>query len=216
MGDTINLPKNLILAKLQHYFSLKNEGVIKPIPHPVDDPNFSDRDDYDASTYREAAVLIPLITATENEQEKILLTLRTEHLNSHAGQVSLPGGSSEPGDEDLIETALRESEEEIGLNPADVKVIGTLGTIVLPSGFCVTPVIGSVKPDYPFRPCPREVAEIFQVPASLLLRPESWQSCYVTYKDRRRKVLELHYGNYRIWGATAAILYHLATELEAI
>ena len=98
-----------------------------------------------------------------------MLTVRSKNLNSHPGQISLPGGSQEPDDLDVVATALRESEEEIGLARSNVEVIGRLGDMALPSGFQVTPIIGLIEPGLDFAPCPIEVAEIFHAPLSLLM-----------------------------------------------
>ena len=132
----------------------------------------------------------------------------------HPGQISLPGGSEEPNDLDVVATALRECEEEIGLVRSNVEVIGRLGDMALPSGFQVTPIVGIIEPDLKFVPCPIEVAEIFHAPLSLLLNPDSYNSTSMTYDNQKRKILELQFERFRIWGATAAILFHLAQEVE--
>ena len=114
----------------------------------------------------------------------------------------------------MFATALRESEEEIGLAPGDVEVIGRLGDMALPSGFQITPIVGLIEPDLEYVPCPIEVAEIFHAPISLLMNPDSYKFTSMTYDNQSRKVLELHFELFRIWGATAAILYHLARMIE--
>jgi len=134
--------------------------------------------------------------------------------NIHPGQVSLPGGSEESIDSGVVATALRESEEEIGLAQSNVEVIGRLGDMALPSGFQITPIVGLIEPDLEFVPCPIEVAEIFHAPLSLLMNPDSYNATSMTYDNQARKILELQFKRFRIWGATAAILYHLAQMIE--
>jgi 8-oxo-dGTP pyrophosphatase MutT (NUDIX family) len=131
-----------------------------------------------------------------------VLTVRSENLNSHPGQISFPGGSEEAIDSDVVATALRESEEEIGLAQGDVEVIGRLGDMALPSGFQITPIVGLIEP------------EIFHAPLSLLINPDSYKPTSMTYDNQSRKILELQFERFRIWGATAAILYHLAQMIE--
>lgn len=198
--------------KLLSYF--QDSSVVRgdPIPHP--DPSVNALMDNDRAALRRAAVLIPVTRHGPSRHSEIVLTVRSENLKSHAGQISLPGGSWEPEDSDSIATALRESEEEIGLQRQDVEVLGELGEMALPSGFRITPVIGIIEPSREFIPCPREVADIFHAPLDLVLDTSAYRSSVMHYNEQPRKVLELMYEDYRIWGATAAILYHLAREIE--
>ena len=163
---------------------------------------------------REAAVLIPFHMLPDSDEPQILLTLRPTWLRSHAGQVSLPGGTREERDADARATALRECEEEIG-TPADrIEVIGELGPVSLPSGYRITPVVGILPPDSRIRPCPIEVETVFHAPASLLLDPGRYRRYQMTWRDRPRDVLELQFGEFRIWGATAAILHGFGHALR--
>ena len=98
----------------------------------------------------------------------------------------------------------------IGLHPQHVEVIGRMGEMALPSGYRITPVVGLIENDLDFVPCPIEVADIFQAPLDLVLDPDAYQQSYVDFRNEKRSILELHYEDYRIWGATAAILHHLA------
>lgn len=157
-------------------------------------------------------MLIPVSRPNDDHPDsKVVLTVRSENLKSHAGQISLPGGSIEAGDADLAAAALREAEEEIGLPRDQVEVIGQLGPMELPSGFRVTPVIGLIPPNLEFTACAREVADIFQTPLELILNPEAYVRSSYLYAGVKRRTLELHYEDYRIWGATAAILHRLAS-----
>ena len=146
----------------------------------------------------------------EGSASHVVLTVRSENLNSHAGQISLPGGSCDPADSDLAATALREAEEEIGLPREQVEVAGELGPMALPSGFLVTPVVGLIPPGLDFTPCSHEVADIFQTPLDLILDPEAYVRSSYILAGVKRQTLELCYEDYRIWGATAAILHRLA------
>ena len=163
---------------------------------------------------RQAAVLIP-VTRLCHGQSELVLTVRSANLKHHAGQISLPGGSTDPADSDVTATALRESEEEIGLRPEQVEIIGQLGELMMPSGFRITPVVGLIDNELVFQPCPIEVADVFRVPLALVLDPGSYRQSSYRYRDQNRAVLELHYEDYRIWGATAAILHHLAEGVQA-
>lgn len=194
------------------YFSRNQNDNPDPIYHPDSLVNkmMSER----PTRLRKASVLIPITRHKPGKASEIVLTVRSKNLNSHAGQVSLPGGSEESIDLDVVATALRESEEEIGLPQSSVEVIGRLGDMALPSGFQITPIVGLIEPDLEFVPCPIEVAEIFHAPLSLLMNPDAYNSTSMTYDDQARKVLELQFERFRIWGATATILCHLAQMIE--
>jgi len=202
------------LRGLLRYFRSGQATPHDLIPHP--DGNVNEIARHARGTFRKASVLIPVIKPTADTPSRVVLTVRSPELTSHAGQVSLPGGTSEQQDTDEVMTALREAEEEIGLQQDAVEVIGQLGRILLPSGFEVTPVIGLLNPDPALRPCPIEVNEIFTVPTNLLMSPDSYQESSMDYQGRQRKILELIYEGFRVWGATAAILHHLAREIDTI
>tara|TARA_R110002073_G_scaffold62148_1_gene156067 strand:+ start:89 stop:745 length:657 start_codon:yes stop_codon:yes gene_type:complete len=194
------------------YFSQHAEENPGPIFHPDNSVNrmMEER----AVPLRKASVLIPITRHKPGRASEIVLTVRSENLNSHAGQVSLPGGSEEDSDTDVIATALRESEEEIGLAREKVEVIGRLGDMALPSGFQITPIVGLIEPGLEFIPCPIEVAEIFHVPLSLIMDSEAYKPTSMSYDSQSRKVLEIQYERFRIWGATAAILHNLAKAIS--
>lgn len=196
---------------LLDYFAAQSNTAADAIPHP--DLSINAMAQEKLEQFRRAAVLIP-VTRLRDDESHVVLTVRSENLKSHAGQISLPGGTSEPEDSDETATALRESEEEIGLLAHQVEVIGRLGELALPSGFRVTPVIGVIENDLEFEACPIEVADVFQAPLELILDPDAYVHSSYEYQNQQRKVLELHYEDYRIWGATAAILYHLAVQVR--
>jgi len=164
-----------------------------------------------ATALTPAAVLVPLVM--QPQELTVLLTQRTAHLAAHAGQISFPGGSTEAHDRDSIETALRETEEEVGLPRDYVEVIGRLDTYVTSTGFEVTPVVGLVRAPYPMKPDPFEVAEIFEVPLSFILDPQNRKRDSREYKGRLRQFFVFPYADRYIWGATAGMLVNLAEVL---
>lgn len=168
----------------------------------------------DLSRVREASVLIPFHSPPGVDEPHILLTLRPEYLRSHAGQVSLPGGRREPEDDSPQATALRESEEEVGAKAHQIEVIGELGAVYMPSGYRITPFVGVLASDTEIRPCPVEVEAVFHAPASLLLNPVNYKRSTMIFRNQEREILELQYGEFRIWGATAAILHGFGKALQ--
>lgn len=160
----------------------------------------------------EAAVLAGLVPRPQGT--RVLLTRRTDSLRHHAGQVSFPGGRIEPGDADAVAAALRESQEEIALGPAQVAPLGFLDPFTTISGFRVTTVVAAIDPDYVARPEPGEVADVFEVPLEYLMSPDNLRQVEMDYRGRRRIVLEYDWPGQRIWGATAAILFNLRQRLE--
>lgn len=159
-----------------------------------------------------AAVLVGLIARPAGFQ--VLLTRRTEGLRHHGGQISFPGGRIETGDADPVAAALREAQEEVGLPQALVAPLGFLDPFVTITGFHVFPVVAEISVDYEPLIDPGEVAEAFEVPLDFLLDPANEQRTEVEYLGRKRPLIEFRYGNYRIWGATAAMLVNFRERLE--
>ena len=154
-----------------------------------------------------AAVLFPLV---EREQGlTVLFTQRAGHLKHHAGQISFPGGRVEPGDTDAVATALRESEEEIGLERRHVAVAGFLPDHLVVSGYRVTPVVGFVRPGFALRPDPREVAETFEVPLPFFLDPRNHVPRTRRFEGHEVTLVDMPFGPRNIWGATANMLMTL-------
>lgn len=151
-----------------------------------------------------AAVLVPIVT--RNEQLTLLLTQRASQLRNHAGQISFPGGRHEPSDGDLVNTALRESEEEIGLARRHVSIIGKLPDHLIVSGFRVTPVVGFVTPDFTLTLDPEEVAGTFEVPLNFILDPANHVKRIRDFQGHAVELTDMPYGDYNIWGATASML----------
>lgn len=164
---------------------------------------------------RRAAVLVPLVERPEGLS--VLLTRRTEHLSSHAGQISFPGGRAEELDSSPIETALREAEEEIGLHRRHVEIIGVLPEHVTISAYRVTPVVALVQPPFTLRADPGEVAEMFEVPLGFLMSGANHERRSVALPEGggTRRFYAMPYKDYFIWGATAAMLRNLYHFLRA-
>jgi 8-oxo-dGTP pyrophosphatase MutT (NUDIX family) len=158
-----------------------------------------------------AAVLIPVIVHTA--ELTVLFTQRTAHLKNHSGQVSFPGGRAEPGDASAEHTALRETEEEIGLAMQRVEVLAQLPDYRTRTGFRVTPVIGLVAAPLELAPDPREVAEVFEVPLAFLMDARNRQRRTREFQGQQVGYYVFEYGNRVIWGATAGILVNLNTML---
>jgi 8-oxo-dGTP pyrophosphatase MutT (NUDIX family) len=157
-----------------------------------------------------AAVLVGF---REGVQPRLVLTVRTDSLQAHAGQVAFPGGRSDPGDGDALATALRESEEEIGLDRALVTPLGYLDRFETISGFCVTPVVAKIAAEAQLYPAPDEVAEVFEVPLAFLLEPANLRRYTMEFRGHQRPMVEFIHGGHRIWGATAAMLYNLLQRM---
>ena len=185
------------------------------IPERIYQPDLEVYDSVkDENSLRKASVLLAVTRHTESFNSHVVLTVRSANLKSHPGQISLPGGTQEEKDIDPIATALRESQEEIGLKADQVEIIGSLGVLALPSGFLVKPIIGLIDPGLSYTPQPEEVADIFHMPLDLVLDVSAYKKSQVEFKGASRTILELQFEDYRVWGATAAILYHLATEIS--
>jgi 8-oxo-dGTP pyrophosphatase MutT (NUDIX family) len=154
-----------------------------------------------------AAVLIPVIAHPQGLT--VVFTQRTTHLRSHSGQVSFPGGRAEPGDASAEFTALREAEEEIGLRPSAVEVLGRLPDYRTRTGYRVTPVVGLLTPPVAFTPDANEVAEIFEVPLDFLLDERNRQRRTREFQGQQVGYYVFEYGEKVIWGATAGMLVNL-------
>jgi len=160
---------------------------------------------------RPAAVLVPVVV--RGSGLTVLFTRRTAHLNDHAGQISFPGGRTEPADASAAETALRETAEEIGLEASHVEVLGELPQYVTVTGYRVTPVVGLVVPPFELKPDGFEVAEVFEVPLEFLIDPENHQRNSIVYEGGARHYYAVPYENHYIWGATAGMLMNFYIRL---
>ena len=165
----------------------------------------------DGVPLRPAAVLVPLIDRPEGVT--VLLTKRTEHLNSHAGQIAFPGGRMESHDATAEAAALRETHEETGIAPHFVSMIGRLSNYETVTGYTVTPCVGVVQPDFDLVPDEFEVADIFEVPMAFLMDSENHQRHSGWRNGQRRHWYAMPYGDYYIWGATAGMLVDLSRKV---
>jgi 8-oxo-dGTP pyrophosphatase MutT (NUDIX family) len=169
------------------------------------------RDDADVAPPdpRPAAVLIAV---TDRAEPGVLLTHRPETMTSHPGQVALPGGKCEPG-EDAVAAALREAHEELGIEREQVRVIGEAHSFVTGSGYALTPVLGLIPPDLPLRPDPREVASWFEAPLAFVLDQRNHRRKTGLFRGLERPYTEMEWEGHRIWGITAGILTNLSHRL---
>ncbi len=180
---------------------------------PLDDANFPLYAHPPEHKPVPAAVLVPIVNQPGGLT--LLFTQRSAHLHDHAGQISFPGGRVDEGDSDRVATALREAEEETGLSPSRVEIIGRLPEYDIPTGFRVTPVVGWVEPPFDLKPDPFEVADVFEVPLGFFLDPANHQRHSDVRNGRTRFYYSMPYGERNIWGATAGMLYSLYQVLSA-
>lgn len=158
-----------------------------------------------------ASVLVPIVARSESLT--VLFTRRTARLRAHSGQISFPGGRVEPQDVGPIETALRETQEEIGLARERIELIGTLPEYHTRTGYRITPVVGLVAPPFVLEADPQEVDAVFEVPLSFLLDPRNHQRHTRAFEGRMISYFAMPYGEHYIWGATAAMLVNLYRQL---
>lgn len=179
------------------------------LDHPDIDPGIlklvEDRD------HAPSAVLVAI---TDRPEPGLILTLRSDKLRNHAGQVAFPGGRVDPSDADVVAAALREAEEEIALSPSLVDVIGTTDPYNTHSGYAIVPVIGVIPPDIPLIPHPHEVEAIFEVPLAYALDPARRTRLMTEWEGEVRHYHEIVWEDRRIWGVTAAMLVNLSYRLD--
>lgn len=156
---------------------------------------------------RDAAVLIGIRNTVSGPS--VVLTQRTGHLNSHAGQVAFPGGKIDPGDKGPVEAALREANEEIGLDPALARPLGHLAPYLTGSGFRVFPIVAAVSEPVRFVPNPNEVEDVFEVPFDFLMDPANHQKQSREWQGKRRYFYAMPFAGRYIWGVTAGIIRSL-------
>jgi 8-oxo-dGTP pyrophosphatase MutT (NUDIX family) len=164
-------------------------------------------------SFRDAAVLIPVVA--RHPSSTILLTQRTPHLSAHAGQIAFPGGKIDPDDAGAGAAALREAQEEIGLDPAAVHVVGYLDAYLTGTGYRVIPVVGRVEPDQPFVLNRNEVEAAFEVPLSFLMTPANHHRAMRVLGGRERHFYEMPFERRYIWGITAGIIRGLYERIYA-
>ncbi|WP_114228858.1 MULTISPECIES: CoA pyrophosphatase [Sphingomonas] len=158
-----------------------------------------------------AAVLVAI---TRRAEPGVILTVRRDDLRTHAGQVAFPGGRVDADDAHAAAAALREAEEEVGLDPSLVELWGSADPYRTVTNFSVVPVLGSVPPDLPLVPHEREVADLFEAPLAFLLDPANQRAVTAEFQGRMRTYYQIDWNNRRIWGATAAMLVNLSRRLQ--
>ncbi len=201
-----------IVQKLSARRDAIASGALVPPPYVGSDFALSGLDE-PPTQLRAAAVLVPLVDRAG--VLSVLLTQRTEDMPSHAGQIAFPGGRKQSEDSSLIVTALRETEEEVGIDRSFVEVVGPIDTYVTRTGYAVTPIIGFVRPVFTLKPDPREVADVFEVPLDFFLDPANHHIHSRTWQGRERRYYAMPYGERYVWGATAGMiknLYHILAE----
>ncbi|MDP7625387.1 MAG: CoA pyrophosphatase [Rhodospirillales bacterium] len=158
-----------------------------------------------------AAVLVPLVV--HEDGLNVMLTKRTDHLNNHGGQISFPGGRVDDSDRDALHTALRETEEEVGLHSKDIEIIGELDEYIVGTGYLVNPIIGVIEPPFELTLHEGEVAEVFEVPLEFLITPENMKRHAREFEGIKRHYFAITWEEYFIWGATAGMLRNLSQRL---
>lgn len=162
-------------------------------------------------TLTPAAVLVPIVLRESGDT--LLMTRRAAHLHDHPGQVSFPGGRVDEGDASPLDTALRETLEEIGLTSDHICHLGYLPEYCTGTGFRVTPVVARVYPPFELKTDPVEVDEVFEVPLSFLFDPSNHKQHSIFYRGEMRHFHAMPYGDYFIWGATAGMIKTLFDRL---
>jgi 8-oxo-dGTP pyrophosphatase MutT (NUDIX family) len=188
-----------------HLSRLYEQGHSGPMLELFEDQRLSG-----IETFRPAAVLVAL---TEKDEPGMLLLHRPSTMRSHPGQIAFPGGGMDPG-ETPIEAALREAHEELGIDPAKVRVIGESDVYKTHSGFEITPVLGVVPPDIEITPNPTEVAQWFEAPAGFVLDPANHRQQWVEWEGAQRAYNEIIWNEHNIWGITAALIVNLSRRLK--
>ncbi len=154
-----------------------------------------------------------LIAVTDRIQPGVILTVRREHMRTHAGQIAFPGGRTDPGEEPVA-AAIREAHEELGLDPGTVEIVGQLEAYRTVTGYIVAPVIGVIPLDPALEPHEHEVADWFEAPLAFLLDPANQHRRSALFQGRERHYYEIMWNERRIWGATAAMIVNLSRRLQ--
>ena len=196
-------------------FPLTREAVAAGLARPAPAPEPRDLHVIslkEGTRVTDAAVLVPLVHRGSGIH--ILFTKRTAHLDDHAGQISFPGGRVEPLDATREDTALRETEEEIGLAREAVTLLGRLPNYEIPSGFRITPVVGWIEAPFDLALDAFEVESVFEAPLAHFLSASNYQRREYRFRGRHRHYMAIPYEGRYIWGATAGMLYALCRVLE--
>lgn len=208
----------------REFFALARRRLSATVPEALNDPNAPVRADpndaavtaavmkamSEARPVRPAAVLIPVV---DRPEPTVLLTLRTASLSSHAGQIAFPGGRIDAEDASPLDTALREAEEEIGLDRRLVEPLGYSDVYLSGTGYRIVPAVARVTPPFTLALNPAEVEDAFEVPLAFLMGPENHQLHSREWRGMMRKYYAMPFGDRYIWGVTAGILRNLYERL---
>ena len=205
------------------FFERARSRLFLDVPPALDDANtVPDKGDHELNKemqalwavrpIRPAAVLVPVV---DRPQPTVLLTQRSAHLPNHGGQISFPGGKIEPTDDSPLAAALRETEEEVGLDPRFIDPIGYLDLYMTTQGYRIVPTLARIAPDYRLVLNPSEVDEVFEVPLDFLMEPGNHQKRSRDWEGITRYYFEIPFEQRRIWGVTAGILRNLYERIYA-
>ncbi|MGH1351322.1 MAG: CoA pyrophosphatase [Methyloligellaceae bacterium] len=164
-----------------------------------------------AEKIRPAAVLVPIVKYTD--RLSLILTTRSAHLSSHAGQVAFPGGKVDEEDVTIIDTALRETEEEVGIHRKNIEILGYLDSYQTATGFRILPIVGIIEEGYSYNIDRNEVEDLFEVPLKFLMSPENHKKESLFWRNKDRHFYSMPYEDRNIWGATAGIIRNLYERL---
>lgn len=162
----------------------------------------------------QAAIMVPVIPRPQGTT--VLLTRRTAHLAHHPGQISFPGGRRDPVDLSAADTALREAQEEVGIDRSLVEVLGYLDDFRTGTGFCITPVLGIIDPSVTFAASRDEVEHVFEIPLDYALDPTNYRQVSAGERELRRSYFVIEYADHHVWGATAGILVNLREKARTM
>lgn len=200
-----NLSEQLALKTME----LDEDNIISPYSRS-DEKNFKNF----KPPVKEAAVLVSFLH--REDQPNLVLTRRTLSLSNHKGQIAFPGGKIDKEDLSPSHAAIREANEEIGINQAQIKVLGKLPLYQTVTGYNITPIVGELSPPFIFKKAEDEVDEIFELPVEFMMDVKNFKRESVIYEGARREFWALPFNGYYIWGATAAILRELAGRFEKL
>ncbi|GJL98690.1 MAG: hypothetical protein DHS20C07_03700 [Methyloligella sp.] len=200
-----NLSEQLALKTME----LDEDNIISPYSRS-DEKNFKNF----KPPVKEAAVLVSFLH--REDQSRLILTRRTLSLSNHKGQIAFPGGKIDKEDLSPSHAAIREANEEIGINQAQIKVLGKLPLYQTVTGYNITPIVGELSPPFIFKKAEDEVDEIFELPVEFMMDVKNFKRESVIYEGERREFWALPFNDYYIWGATAAILRELAGRFEKL